>query len=140
MKENHFNKIAILLAAFNGEKYLDQQLISILLQSFKNFDLYISLDKSNDSSFNIIKKYAAKDSRVIILDYKGEIFGSSTNNFFRLIDEIPIENYNYIAFSDQDDEWMLDKLKVAINFFQNNPNYYGYSSNYILLNNQKKKL
>ena len=46
MKENHFNKIAILLAAFNGEKYLNQQLNSILTQSFKNFDLYISLDRS----------------------------------------------------------------------------------------------
>ena len=139
MKANHYNKIAILLAAFNGEKYLHQQLISILFQSFKNFDLYISLDKSTDNSLNIIKKYAAKDRRIIILKYEGEIFGSSTNNFFRLIDEIPIENYDYIAFSDQDDVWMQDKLKVAINFFQNNPNYFGYSSNYILFSDQKKK-
>ena len=140
MKENHFNKIAILLAAFNGEKYLNQQLNSILIQSFKNFDLYISLDRSTDSSFDIINNFAAKDSRVIILNYESEIFGSSTNNFFRLINEIPIENYDYIAFSDQDDVWMPDKLEVAINFFKNNKNYFGYSSNYVLFSDQKKKL
>ena len=140
MKENHFNKIAILLAAFNGEKYLNHQLNSILTQNFKNFDLFISLDKSTDSSLNIIKNFATKDSRLIILNYKSEIFGSSTNNFFRLINEIPIENYDYIAFSDQDDVWMPDKLEVAMNFFENKPNYFGYSSNYFLFCDQKKKL
>jgi glycosyltransferase involved in cell wall biosynthesis len=56
--------VSIALATFNGEKYLRQQLDSLLNQTYKNFEIVISDDNSNDSTLNIIKEYQVRDSRI----------------------------------------------------------------------------
>lgn len=142
MKVYKLKKIAILLAAHNGEKYLSDQLVSILNQTYENFDLYISLDKSTDTSLSILKKFHKKFRRVKLLNYSNIKYGSSTLNFFRLICQINFKTYDYVAFADQDDIWFSNKLKIAFNFLNNNKKYFGYSSNVIAFNksNSKKKL
>ena len=65
-------KIDILMATFNGEKYLRDQIDSILNQSFKDFRLLISDDCSTDSTREILNEYVKKDDRVIVF-YKIKI-------------------------------------------------------------------
>ena len=57
-------KIDILLATYNGETYLKEQLDSILNQTYSNFRILISDDNSEDSTKNIIEEYAKKDNRI----------------------------------------------------------------------------
>ena len=59
-------KVDILLATYNGEKYVAEQIESILNQTYKNFNLIISDDCSKDSTPDILKKYAEKDKRIIL--------------------------------------------------------------------------
>ena len=57
-------KVDILLATYNGEKYLAEQIESILNQTYKDINLIISDDNSSDSSLKIIEEYAKKDERI----------------------------------------------------------------------------
>ncbi|MFN1949366.1 glycosyltransferase, partial [Escherichia coli] len=57
--------VAILLSTYNGEKYLEEQLDSLLLQSYQDFVVYIRDDGSSDRTVNIINQYLMKDNRFI---------------------------------------------------------------------------
>ena len=57
-------QIDILLATYNGEKYIKEQIDSILNQTYKNIKLIISDDCSKDNTISILKEYEIKDSRI----------------------------------------------------------------------------
>lgn len=125
-------KILIILAAFNGEKYIKEQISSILSQKGVSLDILIFDDASEDSTIAIVKSIS-KDNRVkLIRNTIGT--GSAANNFFNAIQEISnktFETYDYISLADQDDIWLPNKLKVATECLQkNNANLY--CSNLIL--------
>lgn len=102
--------VDILLAAYNGEKYLSDQIESILNQTFSNFTLYIRDDGSTDSTRDIIALYCAMDSRVrFILDDVNS--NSVGRNFFELIKKSTSE---YVFFSDQDDVWLSTKVERSL--------------------------
>lgn len=107
-------KIAVLLAAYNGEKFISYQLDSILAQEYVEITIYISIDKSTDSTKKIVEDYIEKNSNIFLLCY-GERFGNAGKNFYRLIKDVNIDDFEYIALADQDDYWMPCKLKNAIN-------------------------
>ena len=109
------NKVAVLLAAYNGEKYITQQLETILSQKDVVIDIYISLDQSTDSTKSIIEKFQRIHGNIFLLPV-GERFGTSGRNFFRLIFDVDFSNYKYICFSDQDDIWLDEKLSRAIHY------------------------
>jgi rhamnosyltransferase len=106
--------ILIILASFNGVKYIRQQIDSILSQEEVNIDLKIFDDGSSDGTVELISSlYTSKKVQVV----QNEIpTGSSANNFFQAlqqIEEVCFEKYDYIAFADQDDIWLPNKLKEA---------------------------
>ncbi|EEY35290.1 glycosyltransferase, partial [Pseudoleptotrichia goodfellowii] len=102
-------KIDILLATYNGEKYLEEQLYSILNQSYPNINLLIRDDGSKDKTVDIIKKYAQKDERIkFIEDDLGNL--GFLKNFEKLLEH---SEENYIMFSDQDDIWNPDKIEKS---------------------------
>lgn len=103
--------IAILLAAYNGERYLSKQLESIFKQDL-DLDVYVSLDLCEDGSFDLLQSYQSQFQSFFIMPY-GVRFGSAGRNFFRLLIDVDFERYDYIAFSDQDDIWFDFKLKHA---------------------------
>lgn len=104
------NKVAIVLSTYNGEQYLQQQLDSILCQIYSNFDLFIHDDGSKDTTPSIIDKYVKKYPNVKpIVDKKGLGYPDC---FIEMLRQIP--EYDFYAFSDQDDVWNSDKLKNAI--------------------------
>ena len=103
-------KIDILLATYNGEKYLEAQLNSILSQTYSNFRLIVSDDFSSDSTRDILNRYKEKDNR-IILYFQEENLGV-VKNFEFLLNKV--EN-KYYMLSDQDDIWKKDKIEKSLN-------------------------
>ncbi|MBR1884439.1 MAG: glycosyltransferase family 2 protein [Clostridia bacterium] len=106
-------KIDILLATYNGEKYLKEQLDSILSQTYSNIQLIVSDDASCDSSKEILNEYEKKDSRVKVY-YRENNIGSNANFEFLLT---KVES-DYYMFSDQDDVWMKDKVEKTFSLLK----------------------
>ncbi|MFC3190953.1 glycosyltransferase family 2 protein [Pseudocitrobacter faecalis] len=105
------NKITVdvALASYNGEKYISEQIESILNQSHKNIRLYISDDGSTDNTVTIIKRYIEQDHRVHLVNT--ERVGGVINNF-----EVALKatSADYIMLSDQDDYWEYDKIEQQL--------------------------
>lgn len=100
------------MATYNGEKYLAEQIDSILAQQDVDVTLRICDDCSTDSTFEIDQEYQKRDKRVIATQNpKGLGVGL---NFMQMIYEVDASKYGIFAFSDQDDVWLPDKLAVAV--------------------------
>ena len=102
-------QIDILLATYNGEKYLEEQLDSILNQTYKNIRLVISDDNSKDNTTNILQKYAQKDNR-IQLYLQPQNLGVVKNIEF-LLNKV---GNRFYMLSDQDDVWLPEKIEKTV--------------------------
>ena len=101
--------ISIALCTYNGEKYIKQQLESLISQSYKPFEIIITDDLSTDNTLKILEEYAAKYPFIKI--YKNEKNLGFVKNFEKAI---KLCDGEYIALSDQDDIWMPEKLSTLI--------------------------
>lgn len=113
MPRMNLPRVAVLLAAYNGKDWIREQISSILSQSDVEVELFVSLDKSSDNTLEILEDLCKESSNINVLPY-GERFGSAGRNFFRLIRDVDISAYDYVAFSDQDDLWFSDKLSKSV--------------------------
>lgn len=106
--------ISIAMATYNGEKYLREQLDSILAQTIQDFELIVCDDCSTDSTVQILNEYVEKDSRI-------KVFVNAKNLGFRKNFEkaIGLCKGEYIALSDQDDIWMTEHLELLVDNIQN---------------------
>lgn len=103
-------KLCILLASYNGEKYISEQLDSIINQTYKNWELIIRDDGSKDETMTILNKYEKTDERIKILrDDKGNL--GFLKNFEELLFNAKEE---FVLFSDQDDFWLKNKLEKFV--------------------------
>jgi hypothetical protein len=102
-------KTLILLAAYNGEKYLAEQIQSIQGQTNLDWTLLVRDDGSEDGSKDIIEEFAARDSRIRLVDDEDERRGT-TKNFAALMEVALAEGGDAILFADQDDVWLPHKL------------------------------
>lgn len=100
----------ILMATYNGEKYIERQLQSIIQQTCPDWKLTVRDDGSTDRTREILERYAARYPEKITLKGKGENLGAR-RNFLSLLSE---SRADYIFFSDQDDIWREDKLAVTL--------------------------
>ena len=108
-------KIEILLATYNGEKYLNEQIDSIINQTYTNWKLLIRDDGSEDRTLEILKEYEKRDERINILrDNKGNL--GFVKNFEELLKNSSEE---FIMFSDQDDYWLENKIEKYIGVLEN---------------------
>lgn len=105
-------QIAVLLAAYNGAKWLDEQVRSVLGQTAVNVTVFISVDQSGDGTEQLAGKLAEQESNIELLPC-GQRFGGAASNFFRLIADVDITEYDAVSFADQDDIWFPDKLSRA---------------------------
>jgi glycosyltransferase involved in cell wall biosynthesis len=101
--------ISIAMCSYNGEKYIKEQIDSILNQTYDDFELVITHDGSTDKTIDIIKEYQLKDNRIKL--YENEDNLGFVKNFERAISLCSGE---YIALADQDDFWKTNKLEVFI--------------------------
>jgi len=107
----HDYLVEILLATYNGEKYLTRQIESIITQTSKKWKLFIRDDGSTDGTIKIIEDYVQKYPNKInhIISDKKNI--GSTLNFSRLLENA---GDNYIMFCDQDDIWLSNKIQISM--------------------------
>ena len=105
----------IMLATYNGAKYLKQQLESISNQSFQNWQLIISDDGSADETLDIIEEYRKYESRLIDVVHNQGDHGAFAN-FFHVMRYVKQQStsYSYFFFCDQDDIWLSDKMTTEI--------------------------
>lgn len=104
--------IAILLCAYNGEKFLSQQLDSIGRQTYPNWKIWISDDGSNDETLAICARYEQQWGRAKLQVIQGPSKGFAAN-FLSVVCRSDIDA-DYFAYSDQDDIWEEDKLARAL--------------------------
>ena len=102
-------KVDILLATYNGEKYIKEQIDSILNQNYKDIRLIISDDCSKDTTIQILKEYEQKDKR-IELYIQPQNLGVVKNIEFMLQQ---VEN-PYYMLADQDDVWLPEKVEKSL--------------------------
>lgn len=102
-------QIDVLLATYNGEKYLREQIDTILNQTYKNIKLIISDDCSKDETSNILKEYAKKDNRIELYMQK-ENLGVVKNIEF-LLEKVESP---YYMLADQDDYWLPEKAEKTL--------------------------
>jgi len=129
LKKLNQPRIAILLAAFNGEKFLYEQINSLLKQSKVLVRIFISVDLSSDGTLEIVYNLIKDYKNIELLPY-GEKFGGAAKNFYRLIKDVDFSLYDYVALSDQDDIWLPRKLENGI-VAMNITNSLAYSSDVI---------
>lgn len=112
-------KVQILLSTYNGEKYISDQIESIIAQENVDVHILIRDDGSKDNTINeiqtLIKKYPSKIELI-----RGKNVGFK-KSFLELCCKTS-RTYDYYAFSDQDDFWLSRKIEVAINYLSKNNN------------------
>lgn len=122
-------KIAVLLAAYNGREWIEAQLASVLAQVAVNVDIFISVDPSTDGTESWCAEFAQAHANVVLLPSSSR-FGGASRNFFRLIKDVNLSAYDFVAFADQDDIWYADKLEQAVTTLHSSEAD-GYSSNVV---------
>ena len=104
------NSISIAMATYNGERYLREQLDSILAQTVSFQELIICDDASIDGTWSILSEYAKKDHRIKILRNEHNI--GFLKNFERVL---KLCTGDFVALSDQDDIWLPEHLEILLN-------------------------
>ena len=110
-------EVAICMATYNGEKYIAEQIESILSQTYRDWALFIRDDNSRDRTPQIIDGYEKEYPQRIHVIKSSEIEGGSSKKNFAGILKWVTDHYNfsYFMFSDQDDVWLENKIDLTIN-------------------------
>jgi rhamnosyltransferase len=102
-------QVTVLLATHNGARWLDEQLDTIFGQEGVDVRILALDDASTDSTRELLARRAADDERLTVLPSSSPA-GGAAPNFYRLLRALDVENAGLVAFADQDDVWMPDKL------------------------------
>ncbi|NJP39849.1 glycosyltransferase [Oscillospiraceae bacterium HV4-5-C5C] len=125
-------KVNILLATYNGSLYINDQIESILSQSYKNINLYIIDDCSSDNTIEIICRFS--DKRIILIDNNKKYGYPGAFNYLLK----NCSDADYYCYADQDDIWNRDKVERAVNMMEkyerSNPSLY--FADYIICDSQ----
>ncbi len=108
--------VSVIMPAYNAEKTIGLAIMSVLAQTHEDFELIVINDCSKDRTEEIVREFAEKDARVILLSNEVNSGVSISRNR-----GIQIANGAYIAFLDSDDLWREDKLAKQIELLRDNP-------------------
>jgi rhamnosyltransferase len=115
MTLKHVPKVGVLLATFNGSCHIRDQLASIAWQTGVDVTLLVRDDCSTDCTMDIVREFQSQRALdIVILDDNHGRTGSAAHNFFLMFEGLNIGDFDYVAFSDQDDVWFPSKLRSAI--------------------------
>lgn len=103
--------VTVLLATYNGGKYLEEQLKSLIEQTYSDFRIVIRDDGSDDNTNEIISRYSSVFSDKITVCPSSEPTHSAAGNFFKLIE---MYDDDYIMLCDQDDRWLPEKIEKTL--------------------------
>lgn len=106
--------IDVIIATYNGKNYIEEQINSILNQTYKDITVYIRDDGSTDGTTTLLKKIALKDSRIKIVEDNIPAKGVG-ENFKQLLKNC---NSDFVFIADQDDYWQKDKIEKLLSFIK----------------------
>ena len=124
--------VSVITPSYNCSSYIEKTILSVLNQTYKNWEMLITDDCSQDNSVDIIKKYAEKDARI-------KLFQLAVNSGAGVARNKSIEHAQgkYIAFLDSDDMWTPDKLEKQIAFMEDKQCALSYTSYMTIDENDK---
>lgn len=128
-------KIAVLMSTYNGEEFLRDQIESILNQEKVNVTLYVRDDGSSDRTIEILREYEEQGKLKLTC---GKNCGVG-NSFMELL-YTSDQNFDFYAFSDQDDIWLSDKLYSAVGTIKKQKIPALYTGNQMLVNRKGEVL
>lgn len=111
--------VAICMATYNGEKYIEEQIQSIIDQTYRDWVLFIHDDGSQDDTVKHIQRFlnadADRKNQIILLEDTLSFCGSAKDNFAGILDYVK-KNYDfsYFMFADQDDVWLPNKIRLSM--------------------------
>ena len=105
------SNISVVIPLYNAEKYIGDTLESVFEQTYNTFEIIVVNDGSTDSSLDVVKKYS--DVTVISQENQGEAAARNKG--------VALSKGDFIAFMDHDDLWEPDKLKIQMEYFNDNP-------------------
>ena len=119
--------VSVIIPTHNRAKMLKRAIISVLNQDYTNFEIIVIADLCNDNTSDIVKSF--KDKRIIYLSLEKNVGGAQARNI-----GLEMANGEYIAFLDDDDEWLKDKTSEQIKVFENDSQISIVSCNYFIYN------
>ena len=115
--------ITIIMAVYNGQEYIREQLESLKDQTYTEWRLVIRDDRSSDKTAEIVKKFSDEVEQEVIFQVNEKPSGSAKNNFALLINDA--KESDYVMFCDQDDIWKKDKIEITFNKMKQVEERYG---------------
>ena len=115
--------ITIIMAVYNGQEYIREQLESLKDQTYTEWRLVIRDDCSSDKTAEIVKKFSDEVEQEVIFKVNEKPSGSAKNNFALLINDA--KESDYVMFCDQDDIWKKDKIEITFNKMKQAEERYG---------------
>lgn len=106
--------VTILLASYNGEEYIAQQLDSLMAQTYKHIKIVIRDDGSSDNTYQIVKEYVERYPETIEAYKRQNETSGAASNFFELCRIAESIDCKYFMFCDQDDVWREDKVQCTL--------------------------
>lgn len=100
------------MATYNGERYLEEQMASVLGQTWSNLEVLVVDDNSTDSTPAILERLGEQDERIRVVNYPDRV--GATRNFERALGLV---SGDYVALCDQDDVWVPEKLATVMDRF-----------------------
>lgn len=129
-------KVTVLMSTYNGQKFIKEQIDSILNQNDVQVQLNIRDDGSTDRTIAILKEYQNRFDNINV------VFGKNIGwklSFFSLLENTLPEKKMFYAFSDQDDIWLTNKMSNAVELL-NDSKPMLYHSNVTIVNSKKEIL
>lgn len=114
--------VSIIMPNFNSSFFIQEAIDSVIKQSYKNWELIICDDGSNDESINIARNYELNHDQILVIPNKFKKGASGARNSC-----LEACNGRYIAFLDSDDIWYPNKLDLQISFMKDNNYHFVYS-------------
>lgn len=114
MKENKKELVSIITPSYNSSRYIKETIMSVINQSYTEWEMIIVDDCSSDNTESIVKSFVEKDSRIRWIKMEKNSGAATARN-------IALENAKgrFIAYLDSDDIWYKEKLEKQINFMLN---------------------
>ncbi len=107
--------VRIMMATYNGGRFLDEQILSIINQTYENWTLIVQDDGSTDSTRELLEKYSETDNRIELINSPERNHGAFYN-FHSIANHEKKSgcSYDYYMFADQDDIWNIDKIEIMV--------------------------
>ena len=125
MDNDNIEKISIITAVYNSDKFIEETIISVLGQTYSNWKWYIIDDCSTDETFNMISKF--KDNRIEYIKLDNNVGAARARNV-----GLKHVKTKYVAFIDADDTWNKNKLETQLRFMKDNNYAFTFTSYQII--------